>query len=136
MPVCPKCSTKIANANKKLFTVGTSGKTGEQIKLVLGFFVCHKCGKKFLKTLVDTDKDGGSLKGTVQEINNIEKELKHMQEDLRKKLERLKSERSELLEEIESLKRSGEMKANALEDEISSLREEVESLKKMLGDNE
>jgi len=55
---------------------------------------------------------------------------------LREKIEKLKCERTELLDEIEKLKRSGEKKANNLEDEVASLREELEDLKKMLGDFE
>ena len=114
---------------------GRPTKIGEQFKLTLGFFICPECEKRFLKVL-GKEKDEGTLKGAAEEIKGIEKGLAHMMGDLKEKIEKLKNERAELLEEIEDLKRAGETKASTLEDEISSLREEVESLKKMLGDDE
>ncbi len=135
MSVCPRCGTEVANQTKTWSMVGRPGKTGEQFKLTLGFFMCPECEKRFLKVL-GKEKEGGTLKGAVEEIKGIERGLTHMMGDLKEKIEKLKSERAELLEEIEELKRAGETKASTLEEEIASLREEVESLKEMLGDNE
>jgi uncharacterized protein YlxW (UPF0749 family) len=115
--------------------IGNPKKTGEQFKLTLGFFICPQCEKSFLKVL-EKEKDKGTLKGAIEEIKDIEKGLTQMLGDLREKIEKLKNERAELLEEIEELKRTGETKADALEEEIASLREEVESLKEMLNENE
>ena len=56
--------------------------------------------------------------------------------DLKEKIEKLKNERAELLEEIEVLKKEGKTKTSSLEDEIVSLRSEVEDLKKLLGESE
>jgi len=82
------------------------------------------------------EKEGVTLKGMVKEIKGIERRLVQTLGDLREKIEKLKSERTELLEEIESLKRAGENKVSTLEKEVVSLREEVESLKEMLSDLE
>jgi uncharacterized protein (UPF0335 family) len=51
---------------------------------------------------------------------------------LREKIERLESEKTELLAEVERLRKEAEGKAAALECEVAVLREEAESLKKML----
>ena len=55
---------------------------------------------------------------------------------LREKIEKLESEKADLLGEIEKLRKVGEEKASALETEVATLRKEVESLKKLLGDLE
>jgi len=52
--------------------------------------------------------------------------------NLREKIEKLESEKTKLLEEVEELRREAEGKAVALECEVAVLREEAESLKKML----
>ncbi len=51
---------------------------------------------------------------------------------LREKIEMLENEKSELLAEVERLRKEAEGKAVALECEVAVLREEAESLKKML----
>ena len=51
---------------------------------------------------------------------------------LREKIERLESEKTELLAEVERLRKEAEGKAAALECEVAVIREEAESLKKML----
>jgi predicted nucleic acid-binding Zn-ribbon protein len=115
--------------------VGRPSKTGERFKLTLGLFTCPKCEKRFRKVVVK-EKERVTFKGMVKEIKGIERRLVQTLGDLREKIEKLKGERAELLEEIDELKRAGEDKAGTLEKEVASLREEVESLKEMLGDLE
>lgn len=134
MSVCPRCGTEVNNQIKTWSMIGRPSKSGEQFKLTLGFFMCPECEKRFLKVL-GKKKEEGNLKGAVEEIKGIERGLAHIMGDLKKKIEKLKNERAELLEEIEELKRTGETKASNLEEEILSLREEVESLKKILVDD-
>jgi predicted nucleic acid-binding Zn-ribbon protein len=52
--------------------------------------------------------------------------------DLREKIENLESEKTKLMEEVETLRKEAEGKAAALECEVTVLREEAESLKEML----
>jgi len=115
--------------------VGKPSKKGERFKLTLGLFTCPKCEKRFRK-VVGKEKERVTLKGMAKEIKGIERRLVQTLGDLKEKIEKLKSERTELLEEIENLKRAGEKRASTLEKEVASLREEVESLKEMLGDLE
>jgi predicted nucleic acid-binding Zn-ribbon protein len=51
---------------------------------------------------------------------------------LREKIEKLESEKADLLAELEGLREKAEIKAHSLEDEVTKLREEAESLKEML----
>ena len=135
MSVCPRCGTNANNQIKTWSMVDRPNKTGEQIKLTVGFFMCHECEKRFMN-VIEKEKEDRNLKGVLGQIKGIEKGLTKMLGDLREKIERLKNERSELLEEIEELRRTGELKLNNLEEEVSSLREEVDSLKEMLGESE
>ena len=135
MSVCPRCGTEVTNPTKTWSMIGRPSKKGERFKLTLGLFTCPNCKKSFRK-VVGKEKERVTLKGMVKEIKGIERRLVQTLGDLREKIEKLKGERAELLDEIEGLKRAGEEKANTLEKEVASLREEVESLKEMLGDFE
>jgi predicted nucleic acid-binding Zn-ribbon protein len=115
--------------------VSRPSRKGERFKLTLGLFTCPRCKKSF-RRVVGKERERVTFKGMIKEIKGIERRFVQTLGDLREKIEKLKSERSELLEEIESLKRAGEDKADTLEKEVASLREEVESLKEMLGDLE
>jgi len=135
LSVCPTCGTEVTNPTKTWSMVGKPSKKGERFKLTLGLFTCPKCEKRFRK-VVAKEKERVTLKGMAKEIKGIERRLVQTLGDLKEKIEKLKSERTELLEEIENLKRAGEKRASTLEKEVASLREEVESLKEMLGDLE
>jgi peptidoglycan hydrolase CwlO-like protein len=131
---CPRCGTKIHKQIKTWSIIGRRNINGKQSKLWLGFFICPECEKKFLKIL---EKDNiGNIKDAVKEIKGIEKGLEHMLDDLKDKIEILKNERAELLEEIEQLKIEGEKKASTLEEEIGYLRGEIEDFKELLNENE
>jgi DNA repair exonuclease SbcCD ATPase subunit len=135
LSVCPTCGTEVNEPTKTWSMVGRPSRKGERFKLTLGLFTCPKCKKRFQK-VVGKEKERVTLKGMVNEIKGIERRLVHTLGDLKEKIEKLKSERTELLEEIDNLKKAGEKRASTLEKEVASLREEVESLKEMLGDFE
>lgn len=135
MPVCPRCGTEITKPTKTWSMVGRPSRKGERFKLTLGLFFCPECEKRFQK-VVGKEKERITLKGMVKEIEVINKGLVHTLGDLKEKIDKLKTERSELLQKIEDLKRAGEEKASTLEEEVAELREEVETLKEMLGDLE
>ena len=135
MTECPRCGTRVYTPTKTWSMTGRPSRTGERFKLTLGLFKCPNCEKGFREVL-GKEKERITLKGMVNEIKGIERRLVHTLGDLKEKIEKLKLQRAELLDEIEGLKRAGEEKADTLEKEVSSLREEVESLKEMLGDLE
>ncbi len=135
MTVCPRCGTEVISPTKTWSMLGRTSKKGERFKLTLGLFICPECEKRFRK-VVGKERERVTLEGMVKEIKGIKRGLVQTLEDLRRKIEKLRNERTELLEEIETLKRAGEKQASNLEKEVASLREEVKSLKEMLRDIE
>lgn len=81
-------------------------------------------------------KNERNLKVTVEELKEIEKGFSLILEDLKVKIEKLKIERAEIMEEIDALKKEGKRRKGSLENEIELLREEVEDLKKILDKSE
>ena len=135
MSVCPSCGTEVEKPTKTWAMVDRSCKKDERFKLTLGLFICPQCERQF-QLIVRKDKEMITLKGVVEEIKEISRGFVQTLGDLREKIEKLKTERAELLKEIEELKRTGKTKADTLEEEVAKLREEVETLKEMLGDLE
>ena len=133
MVECPKCGTAVASPFKTWSMIGRPSKTGEQFKLTLGLFKCPRCEKRF-RVVLGTERI--TIKGVIKEIKGIEKGLMQTLRSLREKIQKMESEKADLLGEIEKLRKVGEEKATALETEVATLRKEVESLKKLLGDLE
>ena len=133
MTECPKCGTEVASPFKTWSMVGRPSKAGERFKLTLGLFKCPRCERKF-RAVLGTERI--TIKGIIKEIKGIEKGLMQTLRSLREKIEKLESEKADLLGEIEKLRKVGAGKASALEEEVSTLRKEVKSLKKLLGDLE
>lgn len=132
MPVCPECETEVTHPTKTWFLVGRPTNKSDQFKLSLEIFTCPRCGKKF-RDVVRKGKERITLKVMVKEIKGIERRLVQTLGVLREKIEKLKDERAELLENIKKLKKAGEQKINKLEKEIALLREEIEYSKETLG---
>ena len=133
MSECPRCGTEVASPLKTWSMIGRPGKTGERFKLTLGLFRCPRCERRFRAVL---GKERITIKGIVKEIEGIEKGLVQTLGSLREKIEKLKTEKVDLLAEIEKLRKVGEEKARALEAGVSALRKEVGSLKELLGNFE
>jgi uncharacterized coiled-coil DUF342 family protein len=134
LSVCPRCGTKIHKQIKTCSIIGRRNINGKQTKVWLGFFICPECEKRFLQIL-EKGKTG-NIKDAAKEIEGIEKGLEHTLDNLKDKIESLKNERAEILEEIEQLKSEGEKKASTLKEEIGYLRGEIEELKELLNENE
>jgi len=130
---CPKCGTEVPSPLKTWSMVGRPSKTGERFKLTLGLFKCPRCERRFRAVL---GKERITIKAIIKEIKGIEKGLMQTLGSLREKIEKLESEKADLLVEIEKFRKVGEEKAIVLEEEIATLRKEVESLKELLGDLE
>jgi len=127
---CPKCGTEVDSPLKTWSMIGKPSKTGDRFKLTIGLFECPRCERRFRAVL---GKEGITIKGIIKEIKGIEEGLMQTLRSLREKIEKLETEKADLLEEIEKLREAGEEKASALEKEVTTLRKEVESLKKLLG---
>jgi len=127
---CPMCGIEVVNPVKTWSMVGRPSKTGEKFKLTIGLYECPKCERKFRVIL---GKEKITVEGMIEEIKGVEKGLMQTLGNLKEKIEKLESEKADLLMEIEKLRKVGDEKASALEEELATLRKEVKSLKELLG---
>jgi predicted nucleic acid-binding Zn-ribbon protein len=83
-----------------------------------------------LRALSRTERN--EIQGAIKKIKEIKKALEITSRSLHEKMEKLESERTELLIEIERRRRTGERQTNDLESEVRILRDDVETMKKVL----
>ncbi|MGD8564906.1 MAG: hypothetical protein PVF96_00975 [Candidatus Bathyarchaeota archaeon] len=133
---CPNCEANIASP-VKTWTIPSKKRLtkGEKPKVIMGIFDCSICGTRFrsaVKTKIRED-DTVSINNMVERIRCIKGELMQTLKNLREKIQTLESERSNLMVEIDKLKKMADSKVSALEGEVDMLREEVKSLRDLLG---
>lgn len=83
-----------------------------------------------MRALSRTERN--EIQGAIKKIKEIKKALEITSRSLHEKMEKLESERTELLIEIERRRRTGERQTNDLESEVRTLRDDVETMKKVL----
>ena len=136
MVKCPKCGAQVATP-VKTWTLPSRkpAKKGEESKLAMGIFECPNCKARFRAAVeVETKiEEAVSIKNMVERIRGIKGELMQTLKNLREKIKTLETERSNLMIEIEKLRKVAESRVNALESEVTMLREEVKSLRDLLG---
>jgi uncharacterized protein YlxW (UPF0749 family) len=110
-------------------------KKGEESKLIVGIFECPSCGVRFRAAVEPKAKveAAASIKNMVERIKGIRGELMQTLKNLREKIKTLETERSNLMIEIDNLRKVAESRVTALESEVSMMREEVKSLRDLLG---
>ena len=136
MVKCPKCGAEVTSPIKTWpFSARKPSTKGEEPKILMGIFECPNCKARFRAALeVETKiEETASIKNMVERIRGIRGELVQTLKNLREKIKTLETERSNLMIEIEKLKKVAESRASALESEVSMLREEVKSLRDLLG---
>jgi DNA repair exonuclease SbcCD ATPase subunit len=134
---CPKCGTEVTTPVK---TWAMSSKKpmktqGGEPDLVMGIFECSNCKAKF-RAAVEAEtriEETVSIKNMVERIRGIRGGLMQTLKNLREKINTLETERSNLMIEIENLRKVAESRVSALEGEVTMLREEVKSLRDLLG---
>lgn len=132
---CPKCGTDVA-APVKTWPIPSRKPTkkGEEPKLA-GIFECTSCKARF-RAAVETEariEEPANIKNVVERIKGIQGELMQTLRNLHEKIKTLKTERANLMIEIDKLRKVAESRASALESEVNMLREEVKSLRDLLG---
>lgn len=129
MANCPKCGTKVAKPSK----TWQMARKGEKSSVNMGLYDCPSCNARF-RSVIEAES-AVSVKSFAPKIRNIQGELMQTLRNLREKIKTLETERTNLMLEIEELKKLADSKVNALESEVSMLREELKSLKDLLGVN-
>jgi uncharacterized Zn finger protein (UPF0148 family) len=102
---------------------------------IVGIFGCPNCKIRFRSvatTEIDTTS-AANIKNIVERIKSIKGELMQTLLNLREKINTLETERANLMEEIEKLRKIAETRVNTLENEVSMLRNEAKSLRDLLG---
>ncbi|MCJ7429650.1 hypothetical protein MUO83_00360 [Candidatus Bathyarchaeota archaeon] len=136
MVKCPKCETEVATPVKTWpIPSRRPSKKGEESKLIVGIFECPSCGVRFraaVEPKVEVE-EAVSIKNMVERIKGIRGELMQTLKNLREKIETLETERSNLMIEIDNLRKVAESRVTALESEVSMMHEEVKSLRDLLG---
>ncbi|MBS7616486.1 hypothetical protein KEJ45_04740 [Candidatus Bathyarchaeota archaeon] len=129
---CPKCGSETATL-VKTWTISPR-KPEEGTPKLMGIFECPNCEAKF-RAIVEEAKseETVSIKNMVERIKVIKGELMQTLKNLREKIKTLETERTNLMIEIEKLKKAAESRVSALESEVNMLREEVKSLRELLG---
>jgi len=136
---CPKCGGEVTTPVKTwLVSVRRPSKRANQSTMTLGIFECANCKARF-RAAVEAEtriEETTSIKNMVERIRGIRGELMQTLKNLREKIKTLETERSNLMIEIEKLRKVAESRAVALESEVGMLREEVKSLRELLGYSE
>lgn len=135
MVECPKCGTNVI-APMRTWAIPSRKppKDGEEPKLA-GIFECPDCKTRF-RAAVEPEKPEdrtANIKNMMERIKDIRGELVLTLKNLREKIKTLETERSNLMIEIDNLRKVAESRATALESEVTMLREEVKSLRDILG---
>jgi hypothetical protein len=100
-------------------------------------FECPKCKKVFNQ---NTDPQTSSPQNSEPTIINLVEKLclikiglKQNLANLKNNLGLLETERSEVLFELETLRKESESRADGLEEDVNRLREEIQDLREVLG---
>ncbi len=136
MVKCPKCGVEVTTPVKTWpIPSRKPAKKGEEPKLIMGIFECPNCKARFRATVqIETETgETANIKNMVERIKGIKGELMLTLKNLREKIKTLETERSNLMIEIENLRKVAESRVIALESEVTMLREEVKSLRDLLG---
>jgi chromosome segregation ATPase len=106
--------------------------------MFIGVFECPKCKARFRAALNAEMalKETASIKNMVERIEGIRGGLVQTLKNLHEKIKTLETERSNLMIEIDKLKKVAESRVDALESEVTMLRDEVKSLRELLGYSE
>jgi chromosome segregation ATPase len=133
---CPKCGTEKTYLIKTWpMPVKKRTKDDKNSQSLLGIFECSNCSTRFRAVVEAQSKteETVSIKNMVERIRGIKGELMQTLKNLREKIKTLETERSNLIIEIDKLKKVAESRVSALESEVLMLRDEVKSLRDLLG---
>ena len=132
---CPNCGFDVATPVKTWPIPSRKPSRGSREIRLAAIFECPNCKARFRSTVNASEETQKtvSIKDMVGRIRVIKEELMLTLSSLRDKIKTLETERANLMDEIEELRKVAESRATALEQEVSTLREEVRSLKDLLG---
>lgn len=135
MSVCPKCGAKVTDAVKTWSASLAQPKNPEgKPQIFIGVFECPTCKTKFRARVRPTQKleQTANVKNEVVRIKEVWEGLMQTLKVLREKIQMLETERKNLVDEVESLRKAAESRVTSLEGEVTQMREEAKALKELL----
>ncbi|NLE05827.1 MAG: hypothetical protein GX638_13660 [Crenarchaeota archaeon] len=136
MNTCPCCGAKAQLSSKvQSFKIKTDSKISETLasKIV---FKCLSCGTLFEKLsslpVQANTIQAGNVKNNAQQIIHIQGALMQTIKNLKEKIAALETEKSNLMNEIEELRKSAETHVIALESEVNQMREDAKLLREFI----
>ena len=139
LSICPYCGAKVVAASKiwPVYSAGTNEST-EEPDFFVGIFQCAKCKTKYNSKISSQALPPRTVnvKNKVERIMRIHGELMQTIKSLKEKITKLQIEKSSLMTEIETLRKTAEARVTTLETEVGQMREEAKSLRELLGNNE
>jgi len=136
---CPKCGATTVNFVALWPSAFTEAKGAEgKTQLLTGVFECRECKTKFRARVYSKKKEKQqrvNVKNSVEKIRDLRDGLMQTLRMLREKIQMLESEKRNLLEEVEALRKTAEARVTILEGEVNQMRQEVKALKELLSNN-
>jgi len=136
---CPKCGATAVNFVKLWPSALTETKDTEgKTQPLTGVFECRECKTKFRAKVHSKKKEKQQIvnvKNSVEKIRDLRDDLMQTLRILREKIQMLESEKRNLLEEVETLRKTAEARVTILEGEVNQMRQEVKALKELLSSN-
>jgi archaellum component FlaC len=132
---CPNCGFNVT-ALVKTWPIPSrrTPRESDETKLA-AIFECPNCKKTF-RSAIDAkmrSQETISIKDIIGRVRTVKEGLMQTLVNLREKIKTLETERTNLMVEIEDLRRVAESRADALENEVTKLKEEVKSFRDLLG---
>jgi uncharacterized Zn-finger protein len=134
---CPYCGTKQAHAARTVTVIQVTQDDTINPEVDIEVFECPTCNTAFTQNA--TTQNGNQqnfdnpLTSSIEKLGKVQHGFKQNLENLRRNINALQTDRSEVLFELETVRKNSESKADVLEEDVNRLRLEIQDLKELLG---
>jgi predicted RNase H-like nuclease (RuvC/YqgF family) len=134
---CPYCGTKQAHAARTVKVLQVTQDDTINPEVDIEVFECPTCNAAFTQNA--TTQNGNQqnfdnpLTSSIEKLGKVQHGFKQNLENLRRNINALQTDRSEVLFELETVRKNSESKADVLEEDVNRLRLEIQDLKELLG---
>ena len=133
---CPNCNTRQASVSRTVTILQANQDGSIMPKEDVEVFQCPTCNIVFTQDKTgqtDNLQNPKSWTLLMEKLNRVQLGLKQNASILRQNLSFLETECSDVLFELETIRKDSESKAIGLEEDVTRLREEIQDLKEVLG---
>jgi len=133
---CPNCGAKQASTARIVTVLQTRQDGTTMPEVDIQVFECPTCKMIFSQDVTPQtakSQNPNSWTALTERLEKVQLGLKQNLENLRQNLSFLETECSDVLFELETIRKDSESKAIGLEEDVNRLREEIHDLKNALG---